>query len=282
MTPMSFLTGTITRILVRPPDPSSLSVWRAYGWHRLPDDAGLAAEHAAFREKLTSAGIEVVRGETRVAGDPDAVYAYDPVLVTAAGAVLLRPGKEGRRGEPDAFATDLEGAGVAVVGRLEAPATAEGGDMFPLDEGTLAVGRGYRTNDEGISQLRRLLPDAEILAFDLPHQRGPAECLHLMSLISPLSAKLAVAYTPLLPVRLMEALRDRAVSLVEVPDEEFETMGPNVLGLGDGRALALEGSPETLRRMQAAGMEVLTYRGEEISRNSDGGPTCLTLPLFRA
>jgi N-dimethylarginine dimethylaminohydrolase len=279
---MTVQTGTRERVYVRPPTTGALSAWRSYGWHRQPDPDAIAKEHAAFRDLLSDAGAEVVCGETPVEADLDAVYAYDPILMTpAGGAIPLHPGKEGRRGEPDASLVDLERAGVPVLEGIREPGTAEGGDMFFLDARTLAVGRGYRTNDAGIQQLRTLLPEVEVLTFDLPHQRGPAECLHLLSLISPLDVDLAVGYAPLVPVRLMEALADRGIALVEVPDEEFETMGPNVLALGGRRALALEGNPETRRRMEAAGVEVRTYFGEEISRNGDGGPTCLTLPLVR-
>ncbi len=143
------------------------------------------------------------------------------------------------------------------------------------------MGRGYRTNDAGIAALRDLLPNVEVIGFDLPHLRGPAECLHLLSLISLLDRDLAVAHVPLLPVRLVESLAFRGVSLVEVPDDEFATMGPNVLAMAPRVALALKGNPETRRRMEAAGVEVRTYRGEEISRKGDGGPTCLTRPLLR-
>jgi len=278
---MTIQTGTLRRVYVRPPAAAALPAWRSYGWHREPDADAIAKEHAAFRDALSDARAEVICGETAVEGDPDAVYAYDPILMTPAGAIPLRPGKEGRRGEPEASLVDLQGAGVPVIEGIREPGTAEGGDMFFLDEGTLAVGRGYRTNDAGIEQLRALLPDVEVLAFDLPHLNGPAECLHLMSFISPLDPDLAVGYAPLMPVRLMEELAARGIELVEVPEEEFETMGPNVLALGDRRALALEGNPETKRRLESAGVDVRTYRGAEISRNGDGGPTCLTLPLVR-
>jgi N-dimethylarginine dimethylaminohydrolase len=218
-----------------------------------------------------------------VPGDPDSIYAYDPVLMTDAGAVLLRPGKEGRRGEPDVVANDLRSAGVPLAGRIEEPGTAEGGDMFWLDASTLLVGRGYRTNDQGIAQLHALLEpaDVEVISFDLSHHNGPSECLHLMSFISPLDRDLAVVYPPLMPVRLVELLNGRGVRTVEVPDEEFPTMGPNVLALAPRVALALDGNPETRRRMEAAEVEVRSYRGDEISRKGDGGPTCLTKPLAR-
>ncbi len=222
-------------------------------------------------------------GETVVAGDPDAIYAYDPVLMTDKGAILLRPGKVGRRAEPEAVGADLSAAGVPIEGRLTDPATAEGGDMFWLDPSTLLVGRGYRTNDAGIEQLRALLAPrgAQVVAFDLPHLDGPRACLHLMSFISPLDRDLAVVYLPLMPVRLVQLLQARGVGFVEVPEEEFGSMGPNVLALGPRRALALDGNPETRRRMEAAGVEVLVYEGSDISRKGDGGPTCLTRPLER-
>ncbi len=84
-----------------------------------------------------------------------------------------------------------------------------------------------------------------------------------------------------MPVRLHQLLHDRGIHLIEVPDAEFPTMGPNVLALGPRIALALEGNDETRRRMELAGVEVRTYRGDEISRKGDGGPTCLTRPLRR-
>ena len=157
----------------------------------------------------------------------------------------------------------------------------EGGDTLWLDHRTLLVGRSYRTNDAGIEALRRALPDVEVVAFDLPHLRGPGEVLHLLSLLSPLDDDLVVAYPPLLPTRLVELLRDRGISVVEVPDEEFETMGPNVLALAPRLALSLDGNDETRRRMERAGVEVRVYLGRELSKG-DGGPTCLTLPVLRA
>jgi dimethylargininase len=281
MTRIQDQVGTLRRVYARSPRPEDALAWRSYGWHEAPDPARAIYEHEAFVRELERVGAEVVLGTTTVDGDPDAIYAYDPLLMTDAGAIVLRPGKKGRRAEPEALATDLAELGIGVVGRLQPPATAEGGDMLWLDEGTLIVGRGYRTNAAGIDVIRALLPATQVLSFDLPHLRGPSECLHLMSLLSPLDRDLAVAHVPLMPVALVEMLAARGVELVEVPDEEFATMGPNVLALAPRVALALEGSPETRRRMEAAGVDVRTYRGDEISRKGDGGPTCLTRPLVR-
>jgi N-dimethylarginine dimethylaminohydrolase len=276
------MTATLRRVLVRSPRAEDRAAWRAYGWRAEPDPGPMADEHEAFRDLLADAGAEVVLGQTPIGLCPDQIYVHDPALVTDRGAVLLRPGKEGRRIEVDAMAVDMVEAGLPLADRLEAPAMAEGGDMLWLDERTLLVGRGYRTNDEGVRALADALPDVDVVVFDLPHLRGHREVLHLMSLLSLLDIDLAVAYPPLMPVRLVELLAKRGVELVEVPDHEFETMGPNVLALGPRVALALDGNPETRRGMEAAGVDVRVYRGDEISRKGDGGPTCLTRPLLRA
>jgi N-dimethylarginine dimethylaminohydrolase len=275
------MTGELRRVLVRAPRPEDLDGWEGCGWRARPDPRGIQREHRAFCGLLEQAGAEVVLAETPAHGNPDAIYAYDPALVADAGAVLLRPGKEIRRREVDEIAAVLERAGVPLAGRLEAPALAEGGDCCWLDERTLLVGRSYRTNDAGIAELRRLLLGIELFVFDLPHWHGRGEVMHLLSLLSPLAPDLVVAYPPLLPVRLAQLLEERGIRIVPVPDEEFETLGTNVLALAPRVALAVEGSPETRRRMQRAGVEVAVYRGEELSKG-DGGPTCLTRPLLRA
>lgn len=274
------MTAPLRRVLVRPPQPADAARWREYGWRAAPDPAAAAREHEALCELLEAAGAEVVVavGES---GNPDAIYTYDPLLVGDEGAVLLRPGKDERLGEPDALVADLERAGVPVAARIEAPGTVEGGDTLWLGHETLLAGRGYRTNASGLEQLAAAFPDAELHLFDLPHWNGSAEVMHLMSLISPLDDDLALVYPRLAPVRLLELLAERGIATVAVPDDEFESMGPNVLALGPRRALALEGNDETRRRLERAGVDVTVYRGDEISRKGDGGPTCLTRPLLR-
>lgn len=275
------MVAPLRRVLVKRPGVADFADWEGYGWHAPPEAARLADEHDGFCALLEEGGAEVVLGGEPVPGDPDALYTYDPALVADAGALLLRPGKDGRLAEPTAMERDFERAGVPIAARLEAPATAEGGDTVWLDDRTLLVGHGYRTNRAGIGALRSALPDVDVIVFDLPHHHGPGEVLHLMSFISPLDADLAVVYLPLLPVRLVELLDERGIRLVEVPDDEFISMGPNVLALAPRVALALEGNPETRRRMERAGVEVVVYRGDEISRKGDGGPTCLTRPILR-
>jgi N-dimethylarginine dimethylaminohydrolase len=275
------MVAPLRRVLVRPLLAEDVPGWRACGWRSEPDPVVAGKEHEALCLLLEEAGAEVIVSR-HDAGNPDAIYPYDPVLVGSQGVVLLRPGKEVRRGEPEALASVLEAKGVPVAATIDEPALAEGGDTLWLDEHTLLVGIGYRTNEQAIDALAAAFPGIDVVAFDLPHWNGSSEVLHLLSFISPLDVDLALVYLRLAPVRLLRLLVDRGIGVVDVPDEEFETQGPNVLALGPRRALALDRNPETRRRMEKAGVDVVVYRGDEISRKGDGGPTCLTRPLLRA
>jgi len=274
----------LRRVLVRRPDEAFGDADPAR-WHYVsrPDLEVARTEHDAFTATLREAGCEVFYHDAPLPDHADAIFTHDPVIVTDAGAVVLRMGKAERRGEEAAIATTLEAMGVPILATLESEATAEGGDLLWIDHDTLAVGRSYRTNAEGFRQLTAALRPlgVETVEVQLPHGDGPNSCLHLMSFISMLDHDLAVVYPPLMPVPFMELLAERGVALVEVPEEEYPTMGPNVLALAPRRCLAIEGNPVTRKRMEAAGCEVLTYRGRELSLKAEGGATCLTRPIFR-
>jgi N-dimethylarginine dimethylaminohydrolase len=273
--------GPLRRVLVKRPDEAFGSADPAR-WHYVsrPDLDEARREHDALVEILETAGAEVIDHPEPQPDRADAIYVFDPALITDRGAVILRMGKELRRGEEAALARRLEEIGVPVLAGLGGDALAEGGDLLWLDERTLAAGQGFRTNAEGLRQLREIL-DIEVLPVELPYFTGPEACLHLLSLISIVDRDLAVVYPSLMPVSFWRTLRDRGFRLVEVPEEEFATMGPNVLALAPSRCLMLEGNPETRRRLESAGCEVLTYRGREISLKAEGGPTCLTKPILR-
>jgi dimethylargininase len=271
----------LRRVLVRAPGSVDLGRWREFGWLAEPEPTLAAEQHEGFCGILADAGAEVLFASSDVAGDPDAVYVCDPAIMSDRGAMVLRPGKVGRRVESTAIAEDLTALGVPVAFEMAEPATAEGGDTMWLDERTLLVGRSYRTNDAGIKALREALRGVEVLAFDLPRLEGPDACLHLLSLLSPLADDLVVAYVPLMPIRLLELLAEREIEIVEVPEDEFESMGSNVLALAPRVALAVDGNPETRRRMERAGVEVIVYGGSDISHKGEGGPTCLTRSLLR-
>jgi dimethylargininase len=275
----------LKRVLVRRPDG-------AFGnadperWHYVsqPELEKAQTEHDALVATLREAGCEVLYHAADLPEHADAIFTHDPVIVTDEGSIILSMGKEQRRGEEAAIGSTLEEFGVPTLATLEGEATAEGGDLLWLDHDTLAVGRGYRTNAEGLRQLTAaLLPlGVETVEVQLPHGDGPISCLHLMSIISMVDHDLAVVHLPLLPVPFVEMLSDRGIDLVEVPDEEYPTMGPNVLALAPRRSLMIEGNPVTRARLEAAGCEVLTYRGNELSLKAEGGATCLTRPILRS
>jgi N-dimethylarginine dimethylaminohydrolase len=256
--------------------------WRDLNFSDAPDLMQAIAQHDVLVAALTDAGARVIDLPTADGLTLDAVYVRDASVVTPKGSVLCRMGKPARAGEPDVQGRALTAAGHAVLGAIEPPGKLEGGDVVWFDQRTVAVGCGYRTNSNGIEQLRGLLgPGIDLVTVPLPHYRGPADVFHLMSILSPVDKDLAVVYSPLMPVPFREWLMARDIALVEVPDAEFESMAANVLALSPRRCLMLEGLPETRTRLEAAGADVLTYDGSDISVKGGGGPTCLTRPLAR-
>jgi len=255
-------------------------------WHDLnftaaPDFARAIEESDRFFELIRRAGGHPHPIPPAPDTSIDSIYVRDASVVCSRGAILCHMGKPQRRGEPVAQAPVYRALGIPILGTIEAPGTLEGGDVTWLDDRTLAVGRGYRTNDAGIEQLRALVAGAvdDFIVVPLPHWRGPRDVFHLMSIISPVDRDLAVVYSPLLPVPFRESLLERGITLVEVPDEEFETMGANVLAVTPRRCLMVAGNPRTRARLEHAGAEVFEYEGLEISLKGGGGPTCLTQPL---
>jgi N-dimethylarginine dimethylaminohydrolase len=259
------------------------AAWQALGFTSAPDFDRALGEYEGFLEILGRSGAHVdtlPRGEGATL---DSIYVRDASVGSDRGVVLCRMGKRQRAAEPAAQRAWYEAQGVPVLGSIQAPGLLEGGDAVWLDERTIAVGRGYRTNAAGIEQLHALLGDSvdEVIAVALPHWRGPDDVFHLMSVISPIDRDLALVYSPLMSVPFRERLLERGMTLVEVPDDEFATMGANVLALAPRRCVMLAGNPKTRARLERAGAEVFEYDGQEISVKGGGGPTCLTRPLAR-
>jgi dimethylargininase len=261
--------------------PALSGNWRAAGWE-VPDPTELAVQHEAFCELLAGLGCHVEVAPA-LEGLVDACYMHDPFIMCDSGAVLLQQVKPVRRDEPAHAARELERRNVPVLGTLEGNAIADGGDTLWLDERTLAIGAGYRTNAEGQRQLGQLLAGegVQVEAYDLPHGSGPDSVLHLMSFVSPVTENLCVVHEPLAPVRFLEALRERDFRWVQVSREEFDRLGSNVLAVRPGVTVMADGAPETHRALEANGCEVHVYEGSEISHKGAGGPTCLTAPLLR-
>ena len=281
--------GPIRRMVVRHARDAYLGQavlddrWEVEEFLGSPDFNEALAEYDSFLQAITDAGIELEFVPADEHNGVSAIYVRDSALISRHGAILCAMRNAHRASEPAVANDDFARLGVPVVGAVTGTGLIEGGDFIWLDENTCAVADGYRTNPEGIRQLGALLgPDVHIEVAQLPHGDGPCACLHLMSLISPLDANLALVYSKLMPVRFRQWLLDRGTVFVEVPDDEYEpTMGCNVLALGPRKCLALDGNTVTRRRMEAAGCDVVTYKGSEISFKGGGGPTCLTRPLIR-
>ena len=279
------MVAPLQTVLVRRPDEAFGAadplLWHYAGQPYLP----LAqSEHDAFVNTLLGNGVEVVYHAEPLPDHADAIFVHDPVLMTDRGAIILHMGKPLRIGEEAAMEATLRRLGVPIHYRLSGEATAEGGDLLWLDERTLCVGLGFRTNAAGFAQLGEALVGSgvELVPVQLPYFEGPEACLHLMSIISMVDDDLAVIYRPLLPVPFYRLLVDRDIRLVDVDDEEFVTMGTNVLAIGPRNCLMLERNHMTRAALEEAGCRVATYRGDEMSLKTEGGATCLTRPILRS
>ena len=281
------MTAQLRTVVMRTPPPvESPDAWRKFDYLHPMDGPLAATEHRALVDLLTAQGVEVIVPDLATPHLHDVIFPYDPSIISDSGAVILRMGKHARREEPALAEQLYRDLGIPVIGRIEDPGTVEGGDTMWIDDTTLAVGVGYRTNMAGIHQLERIFAAAdleiEVIPVPLPHWNGPDECLHLLSLLSPVAGDLAIGYPKLMPVPFVQLLGERGWRLVEIPDDEFASQGCNVLTIRPGLVVMLEPNPVSRERLAAEGVEVLTYAGEEISHNRTGGPTCLTRPIWRS
>ena len=275
--------ANLLRVAVRRPLLGGADVVAEYEkahW-QTPDLPALAEQHAAFVATLRSLGSEVVELDP-VDGLPDAVFVYDPAFVIPSGTIAFQSAKAARVGEAERLVEGLELAGVPTIGRLVGDATADAGDMFWLDEDTVAIGRSYRTNEAAVDQMRGILASdgVAVEVFDLPHDQGPEYCLHLMSVISPVREDLAVVYEKLAPVAMLRALSKRGIEWVVVDDEEYVTLGCNILAVRPGVVVMGERNKRTAEKLRERGVEVHTFNSEQ-SDKGEGGPTCMTRPIHR-
>jgi N-dimethylarginine dimethylaminohydrolase len=279
--------GRLSRVLLRPADVAFAGSrieqqWRALNFTAPPDLGRALEQYAVFADLIEASGAKVEELVDTADVTLDAIYVRDASVVSPQGIIVCRMGKRLRAHEPAAQRRAFEALGLPIAGTIEPPGQFEGGDVVWFDDRTVAVGRGYRTNDDGIAQFRALVGNrVDVIVVHLPHHHGPGDVLHLMSILSPVDHDLAVVYSPLMPVFFREWLLDRGIRFVEVPPEEFGAMGANVLAVGPRRCVMLNGAPVTRARLEAANADVWTYDGSEISLKGGGGPTCLTRPLVR-
>ena len=280
------MSAKLRRVLVCGPETAGWGEgdrYRELGYFHRPRLEQSAAEHRVLVEALETAGAEVLRLPRDEGLSLDAVYTHDASFPTDHGMILMHMGKPSRRNEPEVHRRLFDALDIPVLGAVEPPGVSEGGDMVWLDEKSVLIGEGYRTNAEGIRQIRELLApyDVEVIAAPLPHGPGPEACLHLMSLISILDERVAIVDLPWLSVSTVSELERRRFSLIPIGSEERDSLACNVLALGGGRLLAIEQNAKTIARLEKEGFDVATYPGAEISLNGSGGPTCLTRPLAR-
>jgi arginine deiminase len=282
-------TGKIDSVLLKSPRAAWFSQrnmearWKELHYPSCPDYERALEEYDCFTALIESMVAKVYYLPEHSDTGPDSIYTHDPVIITGKGAVLCSMGKQLRRGEPAAAAAALKELGIPILGTIELPGLIEGGDVVWLDDKIAVVGLGYRTNREGVRQLREMTKDLvdQIIEVPLPHWNGENECLHLMSMISPVDSDLAVVYSRLMPVPFRSYLLERGMRLVEVPDEEYDSFACNVLAVAPRKCIMIAGNPRTREALEKEGAEVFEYPGEEVSLKGGGGPTCLTRPLMR-
>jgi len=257
--------------------------WRELGFQNAPNFDEAQSQHEILGRELKAAGVEVIEIPPSEDLTLDAVYTHDASFMTDYGLIVMRAGKANRVAEGPIHATFCTGLEIPIFGEIESPGTTEAGDMVWLDATTLLIGRGYRTNEAGIEQMRRLLAPKgiNVLAAPLPYGLGPAACLHLMSLMSLLDDRTALVDLSWLSVETVELLKSRAFRFIEIDLSERETLACNVLALGGNRLLAIEENRKTNARLRHAGFDVRTFPGSQLCVNGGGGPTCLTRPLLR-
>lgn len=257
--------------------------WQTLNYLSKPDFKKALEEYQSFEAMLAESGTDLHYLPQDDKVNMDSIYCRDASIATDYGIVICNMGKSGRTHEPRAEKEAYEMYQMKILGEIKSPGTIEGGDVAWLDEETLAVGLTYRTNKEGIQQLKDLLSphSIKIIEVPLPHYKGPSDVFHLMSILSPVGNNLAVVYSPLMPIVFRNELLQRGFEFVEVPDEEFESMGCNVLATAPRKCMMVKGNPKTKEALEKAGCEVMEYEGNEISVKGGGGPTCLTRPILR-
>ena len=284
------MVSPIKRILLKHPKDAFINQAKInketnqLNYSSIPDYEKSCTDYDKFLKLIKSFGPEIHFLPADKSTSLDSIYTHDPCIISNGGAIICNMGKKARSQEPNTIRKYFESINVPILGQIEYPGILEGGDVVWIDQKTVAVGEGYRSNTEGITQFRTLLGDLvdNVIPVPLPHWNGSSDCLHLMSNISPIDHNLFLVYSRLLPVPFRKYLLDRKIQLIEVSDAEYDSMGCNVLAMGNKKVIMIEGNPITQKNLEKNGVEVHTYDGKEISLKGAGGPTCLTRPFFRS
>lgn len=236
--------GLVTHIERVPVDPAlALRQWEDYG------------------AALESAGWDLV--EVPPADDcPDAVFVEDTVVMYRNVGVIARPGADERK--PEIIETEkvLESLGCS-MNRIEASGTLDGGDVLKVGD-TVYVGRGGRTNAQGVAQLRTILEPLGAKVITVPVQK----VLHLKSAVTALPDGSVIGHLPLVDDT---AVFDR---FRPVPEES----GAHVVLLGDGKLLMAADAPHSAELFTQLGYDPVTVDISEFQK-LEGCVTCLSVRL---
>ena len=278
----------LTQVAIRSPlnsfltDEKLSNEWQDLRFHSKPEIKESINEFIEFRKLLLNNEIKIIDLPQAKDLTIDSIYTRDSILISPKGLILCNMGRASRTPEARDNYEHLKLQGYQIAGEILAPGTLEGGDFIWLSDTKAAVGLGPRTNQNGIDQLRKILGNSvDLHVVPLPEPTHPDDVLHLMSIISPLDKDLVLIYRPLMPVSFIQWLEQLGIKFVEVDEAEYLLMGCNVLATSPRSVIMLENLPRVQRNLQNAGCDVQTYKGIEISRKGEGGPTCLTRPLKR-
>ena len=278
----------LTQVAIRSPlnsfltDEKLSNEWQDLRFHSKPEIKESINEFIEFRKLLLNNEIKIIDLPQAKDLTIDSIYTRDSILIYPKGLILCNMGRASRTPEARDNYEHLKLQGYQIAGEILAPGTLEGGDFIWLSDTKAAVGLGPRTNQNGIDQLRKILGNSvDLHVVPLPEPTHPDDVLHLMSIISPLDKDLVLIYRPLMPVSFIQWLEQLGIKFIEVDEAEYLLMGCNVLATSPRSVIMLENLPGVQRSLQNAGCDVQTYKGIEISRKGEGGPTCLTRPLKR-
>ena len=281
--------STLKTVLLKDPQAAFKSQktidlqWQDLNFIDKPDFKKSVTQYENFIDILNDNNVEILYIPEDEITSLDSIYTHDPIFMTPNGAVIGNMGKTQRKPETIMMKNYLNEIGVPILGEIINDATLEGGDVIWIDEKTVTAGLTYRTNNKGIDQLRKILStiSIEVISVDLPHWNGPVDVLHLMSLISPLNENLFLIYKKLLPVGLLKLLKQLDIKTISIADEDYDSLGCNVLPLSTTKCLITSGNDKTFKIIEENGVEVIEFQASEICYKGSGGPTCLTRPIYR-
>ena len=257
--------------------------WQNLNFIERPDFKKSIIQYEKFVDILNDNHVQILFIPEDDETSLDSIYTHDPMFMTPNGAVIGNMGKKQRKPETAMMKKYLYETGIPILGEINNGGTLEGGDAIWINDKIVAVGLTYRTNNEGVNQLRKILSliSVELICVDLPHWNGPVDVLHLMSLISPLKEDLFLIYEKLLPVGFLKLLNNLDIKTISIADEDYDTLGCNVLPLSTTKCLITKGNDRTTKIIEQNGIEVIEFQASEICYKGSGGPTCLTRPIYR-